>query len=97
MPDMFGYGVDHVDLVSKRREPAGVRADSAASVDHGDRRRWQMTQDQFLSAGALELKPPGAQARGFVGVFIVTNDFGGLVVGHDRLGSVMPSVLWKFT
>ena len=56
-----------------------------------------MTQDQFLSARVLELKPSGAQARGFVGVFIVTNDFGGLVVGHDRQGSVMRSVLWKFT
>jgi hypothetical protein len=43
------------------------------------------------------LEPAGAQARGFVGVFIVTNDFGGLVVGHDRLGSVTRSALWKFT
>src|SRR5271170_3887971 len=87
---MFGHRVDQVDTISQRGEPAGVRAGSAAGVDHGGGHRRQMAQDQFLSACLFELKPSGAQARGFVGVVIVTNDFGdGIVVGHDWPRSLM--------
>jgi hypothetical protein len=94
---MFGHRIDDVELVSKRCEPAGVRASSAAGIDHGGRRRRQMAQAQFLCACVFELKPPSTQARGFVGVFRVTNDFGDGIVVHDWLRSLMRSVLWKFT
>jgi hypothetical protein len=69
--DMLRHWIEQVDYISSVREPAGVDARATACVNDRGRTRRKVAKDQLLRARTLELKPPGAQARGFLSIAVV--------------------------
>src|SRR5271154_5548391 len=86
--DVLGLRVDQADLISARRQPAGIDSSTAAGVNERSWSRRQMTENQLLRTRLLELKPSAAQAGSFVDFFIVAKNLvRGNVVAHrtDRI------------
>jgi len=82
---MPGDGVDQMDSISERGQPAGVDARSATSVDDRGGSRREMAKNQFLRARVFQLKPSRAQTGGFVVIIAVESDdrIAGVFLGHD--------------
>lgn len=72
---MLGNGINQVHLVPAGGQPAAVNSRASAGIhDRGWSGR-KVPQNQFLGARMFEPKPSCAQARGFIGGSVETNNF----------------------
>ncbi len=82
--DMLRHRIEQVHLISAGSEPTGIGSGASSGIDDSGRSGRQVAENQFLRAGLFELKPSGAETRGFVGVAVVTNNLlDGIVVTHE--------------